>query len=174
MEKWVGRVRGVWREPLLTMNSTNLAPEMTLHSLTPPWSVIAGISNKLFSTYSHVKVAQKKTPTRVYSPQTNSFALSMCLTDSKRSAPKLAPPTAWVDRYLQKWRPFSCSWIYKMELLLHVTLVTVVCELMKWKLLVLTWLCLSLQFSLPLLQHRLMEFAILAIASSTMSKCWTN
>ena len=43
MEKWVGRVGGVWRELLLTMNSTNLTPEMILHPLIPPWSVLVGI-----------------------------------------------------------------------------------------------------------------------------------
>ena len=33
VEKWVGRVGGVQREPLSMMNSTNLAPEMKLHPL---------------------------------------------------------------------------------------------------------------------------------------------
>ena len=90
MEKWVGRVGGVWREPFSMMNSTNLAPEMILHSLILPWSVIAGIvMNYLALTpVKHVKAAQKETPTRI-----------CALTDSKRSAPKLAPPTAWVDTY---------------------------------------------------------------------------
>ena len=80
MEKWAGRVGRFWRELLSTMNSTNLTPDTILHPLIPPWSVLAGIViNYLALNLKHVKAAQKEIPTRIYSSQTNSRALSMCL-----------------------------------------------------------------------------------------------